>query len=245
VVLCADGRTNTWRRAHAELLYHSMGGAAHRISPLRTIFAHMGQGLPRIARALLALLTAHHRHAGGAQRVGAALADIKPLRVAVDQLARGEVQVTDAAARDASLAGHDSIAREDLMQRVYQRAHVAAHITAWPGVVRAIIFVHWLAGDRRALDAPRGGERRCDDWREHRIDGWGDTLGSLTPLGARPLPRRIEPIEPATARWSGARGRYVGAHFGNGFLRGLCLCKRGLGRMPAAPASLLTGLLRD
>ncbi len=183
--------------------------------------------------------------------MGAALADVEPLHIAIDQLPDGKVQIADTAARRAALAGDSAIAREDFMQRVYQATHIAAHVTSRPGILQTIVLVERrLAHDRRAvralgaLGAPwwRGG-RANYRW-QRGANGWSGALG---PLCSRPLSWRVEPLEAATASWSGARGTVRGARLNCRFLSEwlLYLHQRGLGRMAAAmPVMPLVGIHR-
>ncbi len=136
---------------------------------------------------LLALLTTRHRHAGIPQRLRAAVTDVEAVRVAVGQFPGGKVQIAYATARYAPLASDAAITREHLVQRVNQRTYAPAHITARPGVFRAIILVQRLAHDWGALDtlntlgaAMRGGWRA--DPRERGSDRRRDALNTLNTL---------------------------------------------------------------
>ena len=75
------------------------------------------------------LLPPHHHDAAMPQRPRTVGADIKPFFFTIVQIAEPEMQIADAAARNTALAGNCTIPLEEFVQRVYQRADIAAHIS--------------------------------------------------------------------------------------------------------------------
>jgi hypothetical protein len=81
------------------------------------------------SQALGMLLSPHHHDAIMPQRPRAVGADVKPFFLTIVQIAEAEMQIANATARDAALAGNRTVPLKEFVQRVYQRANIAAHVS--------------------------------------------------------------------------------------------------------------------